>query len=159
MQIKRDKYLNELKLRMNNGLVKIVTGIRRCGKSYLLNELFYQHLLSQNNDREHIITLSFESFDNIELREPKVLNDYVKSKIKDEQNYYLLIDEIQEVKDFVLLLNSWLKIKNLDIYITGSNSRFLSGDIATEFRGRGMLFIFLHCRLQNILAQVTMILI
>ena len=137
MFIKRDAYLNELILRQNNGLIKIVTGIRRCGKSFLLCNIFYSYLISIGISREHIIIISMDNLENKPLLDANALYEYIKSKIVDKQQYYLIIDEIQEVRDFTPLLNSLLKISNLDVYVTGSNSRFLSSDILTEFRGRG----------------------
>lgn len=137
MNIRRNKYLNELIIRMNNDLIKVITGIRRCGKSYLLNNIFYDYLIETGVKNDHIIAVSLDDLENYYLHDPFKLNNYIKSKILDENNYYVFLDEIQEVKDFVPLLNGLLKIKNLDIYITGSNSKFLSTDIITEFRGRG----------------------
>lgn len=137
MNIRRNKYLNELIIRMNNGLIKVITGIRRCGKSYLLNNIFYDYLIETGVKNDHIIAVSLDDLENYYLHNPFKLNNYIKSKILDENNYYVFLDEIQEVKDFVPLLNGLLKIKNLDIYIIGSNSKFLSTDIITEFRGRG----------------------
>jgi len=118
-------------------MIKIITGIRRCGKSYLLNEIFFDYLISTGVNEDHIIRISLEDLENEYLTDAHVLNDHVKSLIKDEQMYYLIVDEIQQVDRFVPLLNGWLKIKNLDVYVSGSNSRFLSKDVITEFRGRG----------------------
>lgn len=137
MRINRDKYLNELISKMHNKMIKIITGIRRCGKSYLLNEIFFDYLVSSGVNEDHIIRISLEDLENEHLTDPYVLNDHVKSLIKDNQMYYLIVDEIQQVDRFVPLLNGWLKIKNLDVYVSGSNSRFLSKDVITEFRGRG----------------------
>ncbi|MDP3304504.1 MAG: ATP-binding protein [Erysipelotrichaceae bacterium] len=137
MRINRDKYLNELISKMHNKMIKIITGIRRCGKSYLLNEIFFDYLISSGVNEDHIIRISLEDLENEYLTDAYVLNDYVKSLIKDDQMYYLIVDEIQQVDRFVPLLNGWLKIKNLDVYVSGSNSRFLSKDVITEFRGRG----------------------
>ncbi|MDD5293482.1 MAG: ATP-binding protein [Candidatus Izemoplasmatales bacterium] len=137
MRINRDKYLNELISKMHNKMIKIITGIRRCGKSYLLNEIFFDYLNSSGVNVDHIIRISLEDLENENLTDAYVLNDYVKSLIKDDQMYYLIVDEIQQVDRFVPLLNGWLKIKNLDVYVSGSNSRFLSKDVITEFRGRG----------------------
>ena len=137
MRINRDKYLNELISKMHNKMIKIITGIRRCGKSYLLNEIFFDYLISTGVNEDHIIRISLEDLENEYLTDAHVLNDHVKSLIKDEQMYYLIVDEIQQVDRFVPLLNGWLKIKNLDVYVSGSNSRFLSKDVITEFRGRG----------------------
>lgn len=137
MRINRDKYLNELINKMHNKMIKIITGIRRCGKSYLLNEIFFDYLISTGVNEDHIISISLEDLENEYLTDAHVLNDHVKSLIKDDQMYYLIVDEIQQVDRFVPLLNGWLKIKNLDVYVSGSNSRFLSKDVITEFRGRG----------------------
>lgn len=137
MRINRDKYLNELISKMHNKMIKIITGIRRCGKSYLLNEIFFDYLISTGVNEDHIIRISLEDLENEYLTDAHVLNDHVKSLIKDDQMYYLIVDEIQQVDRFVPLLNGWMKIKNLDVYVSGSNSRFLSKDVITEFRGRG----------------------
>ncbi|MDY0338849.1 MAG: ATP-binding protein [Acholeplasmataceae bacterium] len=137
MRINRDKYLNELISKMHNKMIKIITGIRRCGKSYLLNEIFYDYLISLGVNEDHIIRISLEDLENEYLTDAYVLNNHVKSLIKDDQMYYLIVDEIQQANRFVPLLNGWLKIKNLDVYVSGSNSRFLSKDVITEFRGRG----------------------
>ena len=137
MQIKRDSYLNQLIDRKNNGMIKIVSGIRRCGKSYLLSELFRQHLTENGVDGAHIIHIALDTRDDAKFRHPDVCNEYVKSLIKDDKTYYLLLDEVQMMEDFVSVLNGFLHIKNLDVYVTGSNSRFLSSDVVTEFRGRG----------------------
>ena len=137
MRINRDKYLNELINKMHNRTIKIITGIRRCGKSYLLNELFFDYLISIGINENHVIRISLEDLENEHLTDAHVLNAHVKSLIVDNQMYYLIVDEIQQVDRFVPLLNGWLKIKNLDVYVSGSNSRFLSKDVITEFRGRG----------------------
>ena len=137
MEIKRDYYLNKLIEKENNGLIKIVTGIRRCGKSYLLNELFYKYLLSKGVKESHIIVVALDEVENEHLLNPKELSKYVKSKIVDKEMYYILLDEIQLVDNFVAVLNGFLRITNADTYVTGSNSKFLSTDIVTEFRGRG----------------------
>ena len=137
MVIKRDYYLNKLIRHKNNGMVKIVTGIRRCGKSYLLFNLFYRHLLSCGVSDEHIISVALDDFGNKKLRDPDVLYDFVKSKITDNDDYYILLDEIQLVDDFESVVNGFARINNVDVYITGSNSKFLSSDVITEFRGRG----------------------
>jgi len=122
---------------MHNRMIKIITGIRRCGKSYLLNEIFFEYLISSGINENHIIRISLEDLENEHLTNAHVINEYVKSLITDDQMYYLIVDEIQQVDRFVPLLNGWLKIKNLDVYVSGSNSRFLSKDVITEFRGRG----------------------
>ena len=137
MEIKRDYYLNELINRIDNQLIKIVTGIRRCGKSYLLNVIFKNYLVEQGIDQEHIIQLSLDENKNKKYLDPDVLDEYIRSLIKDENKYYLLLDEIQEVKDFESILIGFMHINNVEIFVTGSNSKFLSSDIVTEFRGRG----------------------
>lgn len=134
--IERNDYLSKLIARQNNGMIKIITGIRRCGKSYLLNPIFKNYLLNSGIDENHVIEIDLEMRENIEFLDPDILYNYVKNKIKDDKIYYVLIDEIQKVKDFESILNSFLKMKNLDVYVTGSNSKFLSSDIITEFRGR-----------------------
>ena len=138
MIIKRDKYLYELIGWKHTDLIKIVTGLRRCGKSFLLFNLFHQHLLSSGTDESHIIEIALDDISNEALREPFRMLEYVKSKIKDDNQYYLIIDEVQLLGRFVDVLNSFMHIDNVDIYVTGSNSRFLSKDVATEFRGRGI---------------------
>ena len=137
MEIKRDKYWEDLKDRMHNGMIKIVTGIRRCGKSYLVFTIFKGYLLNEGVDKEHIIEMEFDKKENAKYRDPDVLLKFVKEQITDKEDYYLLLDEVQMLGDFEEVLNSLLHIKNLDIYVTGSNSKFLSSDILTEFRGRG----------------------
>ena len=137
MEIKRDFYLNELINRMDNGLIKIITGIRRCGKSYLLNIIFENYLLQQKIDKEHIIKLSLDERKNKKYLDPDELDKYIRSLIIDNKKYYLLLDEIQEVKEFESVLIGFMHLNNVDIYVTGSNSKFLSSDIITEFRGRG----------------------
>ena len=118
MNIIRDYYLDELKNRMHNSLIKVITGIRRCGKSYLLNKLFYDYLLEEGVNSDHIIRIALDDLENLELRDPVKLNSYIKSKLLDNNIYYLFLDEIQEVNNFVLLLNGLAKLSNLDIYIT-----------------------------------------
>lgn len=137
MEIKRDLYLKKLINRMNNGLIKVVTGIRRCGKSYLLFELFYNYLKAQGVDDNHIIKLALDDRKNKKYRDPDVLCDFVHKQIVDDKQYYILLDEVQFVGEFEDVLNSFLHIKNADTYVTGSNAKFLSKDIITEFRGRG----------------------
>ena len=137
MEIKRNYYLNKLINKRHNGLIKVVTGIRRCGKSYLLDPIFKNYLLDSGVDKSHIIKLELDSIENIEYREPKKLYDYVMGKIEDNKTYYILLDEIQLVNNFETVLNSFLRKDNLDVYVTGSNSKFLSSDVITEFRGRG----------------------
>ena len=137
MEIKRDYYLKELIDRIDNQLIKIITGIRRCGKSYLLNIIFKNYLTNQGIDEEHIIQLSLDEKKNKKYLNPDVLDEYIRSLIKDEKKYFILLDEIQEVPDFESVLMGFMHINNVDIYVTGSNSKFLSSDIITEFRGRG----------------------
>lgn len=137
MEIRRDGYLEQLKLRKDNGMIKIITGIRRCGKSFLLFVLFKKYLLENGVDNEHIIEIALDGIENEELRDPKKCYQYIKETMKDEQKYYLLLDEVQFMPRFEEVLNSLLRISNIDVYVTGSNSRFLSSDIVTEFRGRG----------------------
>ena len=137
MEIKRDYYLNKLIERKSNGLIKIITGIRRCGKSYLLNNIFFNYLLSKGVKESHIIAVALDDVENENLRNPKALSQYVKNKIVDDKMHYILLDEIQLVDNFVSVLNGFLRINNVDTYVTGSNSKFLSSDIVTEFRGRG----------------------
>ncbi len=137
MEIKRNYYLNKLISKQNNKLIKIVTGIRRCGKSYLLDPIFRNYLLDNGVDENHIIKLEFDSIENEEYTNPKKLYEYVMQKVVDKDTYYVILDEIQKVSDFESVLNSFLRKSNLDVYVTGSNSKFLSSDIITEFRGRG----------------------
>ena len=137
MQIKRDFYLQQLVDGKQNGLIKIVTGIRRCGKSFLLFKLFRQYLLDVGVDSNHIIQIALDDIENANLREPLSLNKCIKAKMTDEELYYILLDEVQLVPRFEEILNSLLRIDNADVYVTGSNSKFLSSDIITEFRGRG----------------------
>ena len=135
--IPRDNYLQKLIDRMNNGMIKVVTGIKRCGKSYLLFDIFYDYLVQNGVDKEHIISLQLDDRMNIRYRNPDFLCEYVHSKIVDEKNYFILLDEVQYVNEFEDVLNSFLHIKNADVYVTGSNAKSLSSDIITEFRGRG----------------------
>lgn len=137
MEIKRDAYLEQLKIRRDNGMIKIITGIRRCGKSFLLFELFKKYLLDTGIDADHIIEIALDGIESEELRDPKICYQYIKERIKDEGKYYLLLDEVQFMPRFEEVLNSMLRIKNIDVYVTGSNSKFLSSDVITEFRGRG----------------------
>lgn len=137
MEIRRDGYLEQLKLRKDNGMIKIITGIRRCGKSFLLFVLFKKYLLENGVNDEHIIEIALDGIENEELRDPKKCYQYIKDAMKDEQKYYLLLDEVQFMPRFEEVLNSLLRISNIDVYVTGSNSKFLSSDIVTEFRGRG----------------------
>lgn len=137
MIIERNLYLSRLIEHKNNGMVKVVTGVRRCGKSYLLNTLFYNHLKDSGIDDNHIIKIALDDYGNKELLNPDNLYSYVKAKIADNDNYYILLDEIQMVNNFEGVVNGFMHIANADIYVTGSNSKFLSSDIITEFRGRG----------------------
>ncbi len=138
MIIRRDKLLNELIGWKHTDLIKIVTGLRRCGKSFLLFTLFHQHLLGAGVDKEHIIEIALDDLCNEKLRDPFRMMAYVKGRINDTKQYYLIIDEVQLLDRFVDVLNSFMHIHNVDVYVTGSNSRFLSKDVATEFRGRGI---------------------
>ena len=137
MEIKRDKYLNDLIIRMHNGMIKVITGIRRCGKSYLLFRIFRNYLIGQGIDPGHIILLALDERKNKKFRDPDVITEYIEGCIKDKEMYYILLDEVQLLEDFEEVLNGFLHIENADIYVTGSNSRFLSKDVITEFRGRG----------------------
>ena len=136
-EIKRDYYLEQLIKREGNGLIKIVTGIRRCGKSYLLRTLFKNHLLENGVDEKHIIEMAFDLFDNIEYRDPKIFYPWAKEQLQDNEKYYFLLDEVQLLDEFVSVLNGLADKKNCDVFVTGSNAKFLSRDIATEFGGRG----------------------
>ena len=137
MNIKRDRYLNTLISKEHNGLIKVITGMRRCGKSYLLFTLFKAHLLSEGVNADHIIEIAFDAFENKQFRDPNVLYPYLKEQIKDDAMYYVLLDEVQLLDEFESVLNSLIRMKNVDVYVTGSNARFLSKDVITEFRGRG----------------------
>ena len=137
MDIKRDKYLNDLINRMHNGMIKVVTGIRRCGKSYLLFNIFKNYLLEQGVTASHIITIELDQRKNKKYRDPDTILDYIESLIEDDEQYYIMLDEVQMLQEFEEVLNSLLHIRNADIYVTGSNSKFLSKDVITEFRGRG----------------------
>ena len=137
MDIKRDKYLNDLINRMHNGMIKVVTGIRRCGKSYLLFNIFKKYLLDQGVPASHIIAIELDQRKNKAYRNPDTILDYIESLIVDDEQYYIMLDEVQMLEDFEEVLNSLLHVRNADIYVTGSNSKFLSKDVITEFRGRG----------------------
>ena len=137
MEIKRDCYLNMLISKEHNGLIKVITGMRRCGKSYLLFTLFKEHLLSEGVGEDYIIEIAFDAFENKRYRDPDVLYPYLKEQIKDDTMYYVLLDEVQLLGEFESILNSLIRMKNVDVYVTGSNARFLSKDVITEFRGRG----------------------
>ena len=137
MEIKRDLYLNQLVRREKNGMIKVVTGIRRCGKSYLLFNLFHNYLLEKGIKDDHIIEIALDDRSNKELRDPDNILEYVKKQIVDRDTYYIILDEVQLLDEFEDVLNSFLHIRNADVYVTGSNSKFLSSDVITEFRGRG----------------------
>lgn len=151
MEIKRDIYLNKLISLKHNGLIKVITGIRRCGKSYLLNNIFYNHLLESGVDEKHIIRFAFDSGDDLHLIgesiieiekqnrrvDPEKFMEYVRSQTVDDGTYYLLLDEVQMLDCFETVLNGYLRRKNMDVYVTGSNAKFLSKDVITEFAGRG----------------------
>lgn len=137
MVVKRDTYLNKLISKKHNGLIKVVTGVRRCGKSYLLFNLFKEHLLSEGVDKKHIIEIAFDAFENKQFQDPYVLMPYLKDQIADDEIYYVLLDEVQLLGEFEAVLNSLIRMENVDVYVTGSNARFLSKDVITEFRGRG----------------------
>ena len=137
MEIKREKYLNDLVNRMHNGMIKVITGIRRCGKSYLLFKIFKKYLLEQGVPESHMIEIELDQRKNRKYRDPDVILDYIESMIKDYGQYYIMLDEVQMLDEFEEVLNSLLHIQNADIYVTGSNSKFLSKDVITEFRGRG----------------------
>ncbi len=136
-EIKRDIYLNKLIDRKENDMIKVITGIRRCGKSYLMDPIYKNYLLSTGVKEDHIIKLELDSVENEEYLDRHKLYKYIMNQIKDDKMYYILLDEIQKVDGFESVLNSFLRKKNLDVYVTGSNSKFLSSDIITEFRGRG----------------------
>lgn len=137
MEIKRDRYLNLLISKKHNGLIKVITGMRRCGKSYLLFNFFKEYLLSEGVEEGHIIEIAFDAFENKPFRDPDVLYPYLKERMKDDGMYYVLLDEVQLLVEFEAILNSLTRMKNVDVYVTGSNARFLSKDVITEFRGRG----------------------
>ncbi len=137
MEIKREKYLNDLINRMHNGMIKVITGIRRSGKSYLLFNIFKNYLLDLGIPESHIIMIELDQRKNRKYRNPDAILDYIDSLIEDDKQYYIMLDEVQMLEEFVEVLNSLLHIKNADIYVTGSNSKFLSKDVITEFRGRG----------------------
>ena len=137
MEIRRDIYLKKLINRMHNGMIKVVTGIRRSGKSYLLFTIFKDYLLSKGVDEEHIISIELDRLENKKYRNPYVILEHIRSQLIDSKDYYIFLDEVQLLDQFEDVLNSLLHIKNVDVYVTGSNSKFLSKDIITEFRGRG----------------------
>jgi len=135
--VERNDYLNKLISRKENGMIKILTGIRRCGKSFMLDPIFKNYLLSIGVKEDHIIKLDLDEIENEKYLDPHELNNYIKKSVVDDDIYYILIDEIQKVQNFEAVLNGFLHQRNLDVYVTGSNSKFLSSDIITEFRGRG----------------------
>ena len=137
IEIKRDAYLQQLTMRKDNGMIKVITGIRRCGKSFLLFNIFKRYLQENGVDTDHIIEIALDGIENEELRDPKLCFKYIKDAMKDDDKYYLLLDEVQFMPRFEEVLNSLLRMSNIDVYVTGSNSKFLSSDIVTEFRGRG----------------------
>lgn len=137
MEIKRDVYLDKLIRKKKNGLIKVVTGVRRCGKSYLLFHLFHDYLLDSGVAEDHIIEIALDDRSNKELRDPDVILKFIKESIKDKEDYYIILDEVQYLDEFEDVLNSLLHIRNADVYVTGSNSQFLSSDVITQFRGRG----------------------
>ena len=137
MEIRRDIYLKKLINRMHNGMIKVVTGIRRSGKSYLLFTIFKDYLLSEGVDEDHIISIELDRLENKKYRNPYVILEHIRSQLIDSKDYYIFLDEVQLLDQFEDVLNSLLHIKNVDVYVTGSNSKFLSKDIITEFRGRG----------------------
>ncbi len=137
MEIKRDMYLQQLIERKDNGMIKVITGIRRCGKSYLIFTIFKRYLIENGVDAGHIIEIALDGIENEELRDPRVCFQYIRDTVRDSGRYYLLLDEVQLMPRFEEVLNSLLRMGNIDVYVTGSNSKFLSSDIVTEFRGRG----------------------
>lgn len=137
MIVNRTIYIDQLVRSRGNGLIKIVTGIRRSGKSFLLKKLFRQHLLDDGVQDDHIIIIDMESRKNKAFKDPNYLLDYIDNVMKDDNTYYIIIDEVQEVNDFVEVLSTLSVTEGTDVYVTGSNSRFLSSDVVTEFRGRG----------------------
>ena len=139
MEIKRDAYLEQLKIRKDNGMIKIITGIRRCGKSFLLFVLFKKYLLESGVDNDHIIEIALDGIENEELRDPKKCYQHIKERVEDDQKYYLLLDEVQFMSRFEEVLNSLLRISNIDVYVTGSNAKMLSSEIATTLGGRFLI--------------------
>lgn len=137
MIVNRYRYIEQLSRSKNNGLIKIITGLRRSGKSFLLKKLFHQHLLDEGVREDHILVIDMESRKNREFKNPDYLLDWVEKMMIDYETYYIIIDEVQEVEDFVEVLSSLSVTEGADVYVTGSNSRFLSSDVVTEFRGRG----------------------
>lgn len=137
MEIRRDVYLNKLIRKKKNGLIKVVTGIRRCGKSYLLFHLFHNHLLEEGVPEDHVIEVALDDRRNKALRDPDAMLRYIEQRTQGKGDYYIILDEVQYMDEFEDVLNSLLHIPNADVYVTGSNSKFLSSDVITEFRGRG----------------------
>ena len=137
LEIRRDYYLKKLISKKHNGLIKVITGMRRCGKSYLLFTIFRNYLLETGVPVDHIIDMAFDSYENKKYRDPDVLYPHVKNQISDRGMYYILLDEVQLLGDFESVLNGFMRMPNVDVYVTGSNAKFLSKDIITEFRGRG----------------------
>ena len=137
MEILRDTYLNKLISKRHNGLIKVITGVRRCGKSYLLFDLFREYLRKSQIPDDHIIEMAFDAYENKKYRDPEIFFPYLAERINDQDQYYVLLDEVQLLGDFESILNSLVRRKNVDVYVTGSNAKFLSKDIITEFRGRG----------------------
>lgn len=137
MEFRRKQYLDSLVRKKHNGLIKVVTGIRRCGKSYLLFTLFRNYLSESGVPESHIIEMAFDSYENTKCRDPEVFYPYIKGLIQDNERYYILLDEVQLLNEFESVLNGLMRIPNVDIYVTGSNAKFLSKDVITEFRGRG----------------------
>ena len=137
MEIRRDTYLNKLISKHHNGLIKVITGVRRCGKSYLLFDLFREYLRKSQIPDDHIIEMAFDAYENKKYRDPEIFFPYLAERINDQDQYYVLLDEVQLLGDFESILNSLVRRKNVDVYVTGSNAKFLSKDIITEFRGRG----------------------
>ena len=137
MIVKRKAYIEKLIRSKGNGLIKIITGLRRSGKSFLLKKLFYQHLIEEGVSEDHIIVIDMENRKNKPFKNPDYMLDWIEGKIQDKLTYYIIIDEVQEVDDFIEVLSTLSVTDGLDVYVTGSNSRFLSSDVVTEFRGRG----------------------
>lgn len=137
MEFQRKDYLERLRLKQHNGFIKIICGNKGCGKSYFLFTIYKKYLLSTGVKEDHIIELAFDSYENKQFRDPEILYPYMKEQIKDNDMYYILFDEVQLLHDFESVLNGFIRIKNVDVYVTGSNAKFLSKDIITEFRGRG----------------------
>lgn len=137
MEIKRGVYLDKLIRKKKNGLIKVVTGVRRCGKSYLLFRLFHDHLLGSGVPEDHIIEIALDDRSNKALRDPDAMLMFIKENVRDNGDYYIVLDEVQYLDEFEDVLNSLLHISNADVYVTGSNSKFLSSDVITQFRGRG----------------------